>query len=151
MKLTVRQKRALEAICDTFAPAGDGWPSAAEMGVADAIAAALPDPAITGRSEPLLQLLNIWESRLHSLFTVRRTAPFSALSAEARIRVLLSWADSALPQRRGAFQALRKAIGYLYVMLPGANGAASPVWKKFGYPGPLGTQRPAAARALRVT
>ncbi len=151
MKLTVGQQRALEAICDTFAPADEGWPSAAEMGVARAIAEALPDPAVTGRPEQLLQLLNIWNSRLHSLFAIRRSAAFSALPAEERLRVLLSWADSALAQRRGAFQALRKAIGYLYVMLPGAHGTASPVWEKFGYPGPLGVQRPAAARALRVT
>src|SRR5277367_4324784 len=151
MKLTAVQQRALEAICDTFAPADEGWPSAAEMGVARAIAEALPDPAVTGRPEQLLQLLNIWNSPLHSLLAIRRTAAFSAMPAHERVRVLLSWADSALVQRRGAFQALRKAIGYLYVMLPGANGAASPVWGKFGYPGPLGTQRPAAARALRVT
>ena len=96
MKLTARQQRALEAICDTFAPAEDGWPSAHAMGVANAIAEALPDPAITGRSDPLLQLLNIWNSRLHSLFTIRRTSPFSSLPPEARTRVLLSWADSAL-------------------------------------------------------
>jgi long-chain-alcohol oxidase len=151
MKLTVGQQRALETICDTFAPADEGWPSAAEMGVARAIAEALPDPAVTGRPEQLLQLLNIWNSRLHSLFAIQQSPAFSALPAEERVRVLLSWADSALAQRRGAFQALRKAVGYLYVMLPGANGAASPVWEKIAYPGPLGVQRPAAARALRVT
>jgi long-chain-alcohol oxidase len=150
MKLTSKQKRALEAICDTFAPAGDGWPSAAEMGVADAIASALPDPEITGRPEPLLQLLNIWDSRLHSVFAARRIAKFSSLPAEMRIGSLLNWADSALAQRRGAFQALRKAIGYLYVMLTGPNGTANPAWGKFGYPGPLGTQRPDAARPLRA-
>ncbi len=120
------------------------------MGVAEAIAEALPDPAVTGRSEPLLQLLNIWDTRLHSLFTVGRLAPFSSLPARKRARVLLSWADSALAQRRGAFQALRKAVGYLYVMLPGPKSGASPVWPKMKYPGPLGTQKPGAARALRV-
>jgi len=151
VKLTAAQQRALEAICDTFAPAENGWPSARELGVARAIAEALPDPAITGRSEPLLQLLNIWNSWLHSAFTIQRTAPFSQLPAEARIRVLLNWADSALAQRRGAFQALRKAVGFLYVMLPGANGAKSPVWSKIQYPGPLGKQRPAAPRSLQVT
>jgi long-chain-alcohol oxidase len=150
MKLTDRQMRALEAICETFAPAQDGWPSAAEMGVPAAIAEAIADPAVTGRPEPLLQLLNIWDSRLHSLFTAGKTATFSALSVEARRRILLSWADSALAQRRGAFQALRKAVGYLYVMLPGAGGAASPVWPKFKFPGPIGVQRPAAEKALRV-
>ena len=64
--------------------------------------------------------------------------------------MLLRWADSGLAQRRAAFQALRKAIGYLYVMLPGAAGATSPVWKKFNFPGPPGVQRPQAVRELRV-
>jgi choline dehydrogenase-like flavoprotein len=151
MKLTARQQRALEAICETFAPAEDGWPSAREMGVAEAIAEALPDPAVTGRPEPLLQLLNIWDSWLHAFLTIRKPQSFSTLPADERIRVMLNWADSALVQKRGAFQALRKAIGFMYVMLPGPGGARSQVWSKFGYPGPLGTQRPDAVRLLRVT
>jgi long-chain-alcohol oxidase len=151
MKLTAAQQRMLDAICDTFAPANDGWPSARELGVAQAIAEVLPDPKVTGRSEPLLQLLDIWDSRVHSLFTIQRIAPFSSLPAEARIRMLLTWADSALRQRRAAFQALRKAVGFLYVMLPGTHGAASPVWSKIQYPGPLGVQKPNTTPPLRVT
>jgi long-chain-alcohol oxidase len=150
MKITDKQMRALEAICETFAPAQDGWPSAGAMGVPAAIAEAIADPAVTGRPEPLLQLLDIWDSRLHSFLAAGKTGKFSTLSVEARWRVLLSWADSALAQRRGAFQALRKAIGYLYVMLPGAGGAASPVWPKFKFPGPIGVQKPTAEKALRV-
>src|SRR5271170_2155792 len=150
MKFTERQLRALGEICETFAPREDGWPSAGEIGVAGAIAEALPDPKITGRPEQLLQLLDIWDSRWHGLLAIGRMTAFSAMAEEERIRVLLSWADSSLAGRRGAFQALRKAIGYLYVMLPGAGGAANPAWGKFGYPGPLGVQRPEAARALRV-
>ncbi|MGA2419986.1 MAG: oxidoreductase, partial [Candidatus Acidiferrum sp.] len=161
MKLSERQMRALGEICETFAPGQDGWPSAAEIGVARAIADALPDPEITGRPEELLQLLDIWNSRWHGLLAIGRREAFSAMPAEERIRLLLSWADSSLAVRRGAFQALRKAIGYFYVMLPGAGGgeqsrdgasqrAANPVWAKFGYPGPLGVQRPEAARPLRV-
>ncbi len=73
---------------------------------------------------------------------------FSSLPLETRIRVLLSWADSGLRRRRGVFQALRKAIGFLYVMLPGPDGAPSPVWEKFGYPGPLGP-RVSKPRLLR--
>src|SRR5271155_3617382 len=118
MKLSEKQMKALRAICEAFAPAQDGWPSAGEMGVPEALAAALPDPAVTGRTEPLLKLLDIWDSRLHGLFAAKQLARFSTLSAEGRHRVLLSWADSDMAQRRGAFQALRKAIGYLYVMLP---------------------------------
>src|SRR5271156_2994863 len=150
MKFSERQMRALGEICETFAPREDGWPSAGEIGVAGAIAEALPDPKITGRPEQLLQLLDIWDSRWHGLLAIGRMTAFSAMAEEERIRVLLSWADSSLAGRRGAFQALRKAIGYLYVMLPGAGGAANPAWGKFGYPGPLGVQRPEAARALRV-
>lgn len=151
MKLSAAQQRALEAICDTFAPAQDGWPSARDMGVPQAIADALPDPAVTGRPEPLLQLLNIWDSWLHAMFTIQRAAPFSRLPADARIRMLLSWADSALSQRRCAFQALRKAVGFLYVMLPAPSGVSNTVWSKLRYPGPLGPQSSPPSRPLHVT
>src|SRR5216684_7453467 len=36
-------------------------------------------------------------------------------------------------------------------MLPGANGARSPVWDKYGYPGPLFVQKPSSPRPLAVT
>jgi long-chain-alcohol oxidase len=148
MNLSPRQQRALQSICDTFAPASDHWPSASEMGIPAAIARALDLNPRSGERAQFLQLLDLWDSHLHSLLTVQRWAAFSSLPLEARIRVLLSWADSSLSRRRGAFQALRKAIGFLYVMLPGANGAPSPVWEKFGYPGPLGP-RQAKPRPLK--
>ncbi len=148
MKLTPRQQRALQSICDTFAPASADWPSASDLGIPAAIGNSLDLNPRSGERAQFLQLLDLWDSHLHSLLTVRRWAPFSALTPEARIRILLSWADSGLSRRRGAFQALRKAIGFLYVMLPGADGTPSPVWKKFGYPGPLGLQ-PSKSRALQ--
>ena len=140
MDLSPRQQRALQSICDTFAPASAGWPSACDLGIPAAIASALDLNPRAGERAQFLQLLDIWDSHLHSLLTVGRWNAFSSLPLETRIRVLLSWADSGLSRRRGAFQALRKAIGFLYVMLPGAGGASSEVWKKFGYPGPLGLQ-----------
>jgi len=63
---------------------------------------------------------------------------------------LRSWADSSLQKRRAAFQALRRAIGFLYVTLPGGGGGVSPVLGKIRYPGPLGVQRPQAGRVLKV-
>jgi choline dehydrogenase-like flavoprotein len=151
MKLSSRQQRVLHSICDTFAPAENGWPSASELGIPEAIASGLDfNPRDTDRAQ-FLQLLDLWDSRLHSLLAVGRLAPFSSLPGDVRVSVLLSWADSALVRRRAAFQALRKAIGFLYVMLPDANGARSRVWDKLRYPGPLGTQRPNAPRALAVT
>ena len=48
--------------------------------------------------------------------------------------MLLSWADSRAPQRRAAFQALRKGTLLAYYGMDGGN----PVLDAMGYPGPLG-------------
>src|SRR5712691_4257116 len=112
MKLSSRQQRALLSICDTFAPAENGWPSASELGIPEAIASGLDfNPRAADRAQ-FLQLLDLWDSRLHTLLAVGRLAPFSSLPRDVRAGVLLSWADSALVRRRAAFQALRKAIGF---------------------------------------
>jgi choline dehydrogenase-like flavoprotein len=150
MNLSAKQRRALESICDTFAPAGDGWPSASELGVADAIARGLEFNVRAAERTQFLQLLDFWDSRFHSLLAIGRYRSFSSLTPEAREWVLLSWADSNLKRRRAAFQALRKVIGLLYVMLPAAGGGKSAVCGKLGYPGPLGVQRADAQRALRA-
>jgi choline dehydrogenase-like flavoprotein len=136
MKLTSRQQHSLKLICDTFAPAEDGWPSASELGVPQAIADAMDFNPRRGDHQQFLQLLNFWDSQLHSLISVKRASRFSTLPEETRVRVLLSWAESSLGRRRAAFQALRKAVSYLYVMLPRLRGERTPVWNKLGYPGP---------------
>jgi long-chain-alcohol oxidase len=150
MELTARQYRALCAICDAFLPAAPSWPSAVEHGVPDALALALDfNPRVIDRWE-FLNLLDFWDSRLHSFFEVGSFARFSELPEEDKCRILLSWADSSIALRRAAFQALRKAVGFLYVMLPGAPGALNMVWQKIGYPGPIGVQRPETPRKLNV-
>jgi long-chain-alcohol oxidase len=150
MKLTARQQHALQSICDTFAPPSPGWPSGSERGIPAAIAEALESNPRRSEREQFLQLLDVWDLHLHGLLTVGRWSPFSSLPLETRIRVLLSWADSKLSRRRGAFQALRKAVGFLYVMLPGPGGGPSPVWSKFNYPGPLRQQQEAKLRPLKT-
>lgn len=150
MELTPRQHRALCAICDTLLPAAPGWPSAVERGVPEALAAALDfNPRAVYRWE-FLNLLDAWDSSLHSLVEVGSWSKFSALPREDRERIMLSWADSRLTMRRAAFQALRKAVGFLYVMLPEEAGRVHEVWKQLGYPGPIGVQRPEAPRRLNV-
>jgi long-chain-alcohol oxidase len=139
MNLSPRQQRALQSICDTFAPPNADWPSASELGIPAAIAEALDLNPRPGERAQFLQLLDLWDSHLHSLLTVGRWPAFFSLPLETRIRVLLSWADSGLGRRRAAFQALRKAIGFLYVMLPGVGVVAGRVWERLGYPGPLGS------------
>jgi long-chain-alcohol oxidase len=151
MKLSSRQQHVLESICDTFLPRAEGWPSASDLGIAGAIASALDfNPRSNDRAQ-FLRLLDLWDSKLHGLFTVGRLKSFSALPQQDRIRVLLSWADSAIGKRRAAFQALRRAVGFLYVMLPAANGGRSAVWDQLKYPGPLHAQNKSAPRPLKVT
>ena len=150
MELTPRQHRVLCSICDTFLPTAPGWPSAVERGVPDALAAALDfNPRAVDRWE-FLNLLDIWDSSIHSFVEVGHWRQFSDLTEENKYKVMLSWADSRLSLRRAAFQALRKAVGFLYVMLPGAAGEKNPVWQNLGYPGPIGVQRPEAPRKLSV-
>ena len=151
MNLSPRQRRALRSICETFAPAADGWPSADDLGIPEAIIGALDFNPRAGDNAQFLRLLDIWDSRFHSLFTVGRFQSFSSHPQVLRNCVLLSWADSGMVRRRAAFQALRKAVCFLYVMLTGPKGARNPVWDKLGYPGPLGAQKPNSPRGLAVT
>lgn len=149
MQLTPRQQHALESICETFLPAAEGWPSAVEMGAPAALAKALDFNPRTRDRAQFLNLLDVWDSKLHAFALAGEWAAFSSLDAEKREAMLRSWADSALRTRRAAFQALRKAIGFLYVMLPAAEGG-SEVWKRLKYPGPIGVQRPRAEKKLNV-
>jgi long-chain-alcohol oxidase len=147
VQLNARQRRALEAICDTFAPGTDGVPSASAMGVPqvlwDAVAA---NPREQERKQ-VAQLLSLWDTRLLTALGGGGMSRFSDLPAARREQVLLKWCDSRLPQRRAAFQALRKGALLFYYMVPGATGH-SPVWDHIGYPGPLGANPDAPPKAL---
>ncbi len=149
MQLTPRQKHALESICETFLPRAEGWPSAVDMGVPEALAKALDfNPRTHGRAQ-FLNLLDMWDSKLHAFLLAGHYEKFSSLEAPVREKILRSWANSRLAKRRAAFQGLRKAIGFLYVMLRDCHGGSA-VWEKIKYPGPLGVQKPLAKRGLTV-
>src|SRR5256885_976502 len=141
MDLPPRQHRALCSICDTFLPRAPGWPSAVERGVPDGLAAALDFNRRAVDRWEFLNLLDVWDSSLHSFIEVGHWSQFSELADENKHKVMLSWADSRLTLRRAAFQALRKAVGFLYVMLPGAAAEVNPVWENIGYPGPIAGRR----------
>jgi choline dehydrogenase-like flavoprotein len=77
---------------------------------------------------------------LLSLFALRR---FHSLSQERREAVLRGWGNSRVPQRRAAFQALRKgALHFDAVLQP------SPVYEAAGYPGALGPPEQPPPRAI---
>jgi long-chain-alcohol oxidase len=148
MTLTARQRRALEQICDTFCPSGDGLPSASDLGVADAVLEAVSLNPRGPERRQLAALLSLWDSR--ALGTLGGAGPqhFSQLSAEDRERVLLAWGDSRAPQRRAAFQALRRGALLFYYMLPGRGGGRNAAWDAIGYDGPLGKLEGAAPKQL---
>jgi len=146
--LNAKQWRALEAICDTFAPGADGVPSATEMGVPQVLWEAVAMNPREAERKQVAQLLSLWDTRVLTALGGGGLGRFSELEPERRERVLLSWCDSRLPQRRAAFQALRKGALLFYYMVPGANGR-SPVWDQIGYAGPLGKNPEAPPKALR--
>ena len=93
---------------------------------------ALPRPADRGELDLLLRLL---ENRIVNLLLGGMPRPFTAMSAAQRERYLRSWATSRLPQRRKAFQALKRIITVTHYTTPAAALA-------IGYPGPLGPPPP---------
>jgi long-chain-alcohol oxidase len=148
VELSSRQWRALEAICDTFAPGENGMPSASEVGVPKALVDAVARNPREAERRQTAQLLSAWDTRLLTALGGGGLERFSALPHQRREKVLLSWCDSRVPQRRAAFQALRKGALLLYYMLPGPNGGRSPVWDAIRYPGPLGKLVGAPPKAI---
>src|SRR5919197_1451588 len=132
MELSRRQRSALDAICDTFAPGLDGLPSATELGVPASVIAAIARHPRVAEREQLLRLLSLWE------FAARPLRRFSKLPRADREAVLRGWRDSRLAARRSAYKTFRKAVLSHYFGSPGAPRDA------LGYPGPLDVD----ARAL---
>ncbi len=151
LELTGRQRRALEDICDTFCPPGNGVPSARELGVADAVIDAISKNPRAPERRQLQALLGLWDSPGLGVLGRGAWKRFSEMTPDERERVLLSWANSRLAQRRAVFQALRKATLLFYYMLPGRDGTRNPVWDAIGYDGPLGKLESAPPKALQMT
>jgi choline dehydrogenase-like flavoprotein len=136
--LSAKARAALEAICDTFAPGGDGLPSATEAGVPEALLALVSRNPRAAERKQVAQLLGLWDTHLLCAIAGGGLKRFTSLSQEEREKILLSWADSRVVQRRAAFQALRKGALLAYYGQGGPNGDSNPVWDAMGYPGPLG-------------
>ncbi|HEU0019153.1 MAG TPA: GMC family oxidoreductase N-terminal domain-containing protein [Thermoleophilaceae bacterium] len=148
MELTEGQRHALKAICDTVCPGGDGLPSASELGVPEALLEAIDRNPRAAERRQLAQLLSLWDSQPLTAFGGGGWKRFSELPQDARERVLLSWCDSRLPQRRAAFRALCTGTRLFYWMLPAPDGSPSPAWADIGYPGPLGPNEQAPPKAI---
>jgi long-chain-alcohol oxidase len=121
--LTGSRRRALEAICDTFAP------GATAQGVPDALLSTLTRTPERRQLELVL-----------SAFALRG---FARRPRAEREEVLRRWRDSRLWPRRAAYQGLRKGALFHAAALPG------PVRDRSGYPGPLGPPPDASPGALQ--
>src|SRR3954471_16253540 len=135
-RFTPRQRSALTAICDTFAPGGDGLPSASEHGVVDAVEEAVASNPRAAERKQVAQLMGLWDTRVLTAIGGGGFARFSSLSQGKREDVLRSWRDSRAVQRRAVFQALRRGALLMYLMKPGPDGRTSPVWEHAGFGGP---------------
>jgi long-chain-alcohol oxidase len=148
LELNPRQRRALESICDTICPPANGLPSATRLGVPDALLEAVERNPREPEKKQLAQLLGLWDTPVLTALGGGGLKRFTELSQEAREAVLLSWCDSRVPQRRAAFQALRKGALLLYWMLPDPDGGPNPAWEAIGYTGPLGPNEAAPPKAI---
>ena len=137
--LSAKPRAALDAICDTFVPGGDGLPSATELGVPEALLGLVARNPRAAERKQVSQLLGLWDTRLLCAIAGGGVRRFTSLAQADREKVLLSWADSRVVQRRAAFQALRKGALLAYYGQGGDNGARNPAWDALGYPGPLGS------------
>jgi choline dehydrogenase-like flavoprotein len=132
---TDRRLAALTAICDTFAPGGDGLPSASSIGTPTRVAATIDALPRAADRRQLRALLALWDTRALTAVGCGGPRRFSTLPQAERERVLRSWADSRSVQRRTAFHALRRLALATYVSMA---DTARPVWDAIGYPGPIG-------------
>ena len=94
--------------------------------------ASLPRPADRAELDLLLRLLDVAAVNL-LLSGIPKS--FTRMSAGERERCLRGWATSRLPQRRKAFQALKRLTTVTHYTTPGAARA-------IGYPGPLSPPPP---------
>ena len=143
-----RHRRALADICDTFVPGSHERPSASQLGVPDAFLTVAGTKLRAAERRQLEVLLSLWNTRALTAAAGGGLRRFQDLPQEDRERVLLSWCDSRLPQRRAAFQALRKAATALSYMVLDESGR-NPAWDSLGYPGPPGRAPDPPPREIR--
>jgi long-chain-alcohol oxidase len=148
LTLSPKARAALDSICDTFAPGGEGLPSATELGVPDAVLFAVGESPSAAERDQFAGLLEDWDTKLAG---TEETA-FTGMSHADREKVLLGWCDAPEVGPRAAFQALRKGILLSYYALP--TEGPNPVDEAVGYPGPLGPAEdppPKTIEPLKVT
>jgi choline dehydrogenase-like flavoprotein len=132
--LSDTRRRALEALCDTFAPALEGGEDeitraflarpASELGVASQIEGLLAQTAMPEEVEAFGQLLDAFAAQ-----------DVAELSLEQRTALVHAVADSS-PEAKLGVRQLRALTFLFFYGLPDEQGQ-NPNWQAIGYPGPL--------------
>ena len=157
--LTPRERATLASLCEAFQPAliaeaGDDAvlfaASAARLGVPQAAEEAIARLAPAQQTE-LRQLLGALELGVIGLVLARTPHGASRMSVEQRERLLLTLANSPVPQLRSGFQALKRLTNFLSYSVTDAAGD-NVTWKPIGYrPSSLPTPRLAALRVRPIS
>jgi len=148
-----RQLKTLTAFCDTLIPMLDCAPdphglyarAASVLHVAEAIDAALPTVIDTASQTQLRLFLEALEQPLINGLLDGIAKPFSGMTLDERTLLLKRWSESAIPQRRQAFQALKRLAFFMFYSVLDAQGS-NPNWAALGYaappPAPSDTAKP---------
>lgn len=128
MTIGERQRRTLARVVETIVP------EAPAPQVADTIIAELEAVGRPKLVDDLVLFLKLIEQPLVNLAVAGRPTRFSELDSTDRERYLLGWADSALPLRRSAFQAVKRLA--LFVAYSRSSGGANPLWPETGFARP---------------
>ena len=80
VRTSARQRRALEAICDTFVPEADGLPSATRVGVPEALLEAVAANPRASERRQVAALLTAWDSALATGLSVGTYVGWSSAS-----------------------------------------------------------------------
>lgn len=144
-----RQLSTLVAFCDTLIPALDCPPDthglyarkASDLHVAQAIDAALPAVTDEASQAQLKLFLDVLEQPLINGLLDHVAKPFATMTLQERTTLLQGWAESTLPVRRQAFQALKRLAFFMFYALLDEQGL-NPNWSATGYSGPPPTPTP---------
>ncbi len=158
--LTPRERRALQAICDTFIPELDDLPdkptlarfSPAKNGFLDDLEQVFERITDDAAKTELKLLLNAFETSVFNGVMSGEWSAFSQMPRANRERVLRAWGESALFLRRKAFQGLKRVILFVAYTNP-HDGSDHPLWREIGYSGKpqRGTPSPDTLQPYRIT
>lgn len=126
--LTPRQFSVLAAFADRACPGGDGFPTAAEVQVAEKVDGLLATMHPADAAE-LGQALLLFDNALVGLLMDGRLATFSAAAPDVQDATIMAWRTSKIATRRQVYKAIRGLVAASYYASPETYAAV-------GYPGP---------------